>query len=384
MLGKPPTINYEGIGYSVQAPLSSSTAGRGSYPPYKPGRTASIRGNTEPMTEPMSPIEPRPRPSIGDSIFSEYDDLRDFDGRFESQSTVGPRSTESSRPRYLSEMKPANETSRKSTKGFLGKLRGSSNSQPPSPQFDKPAGPTRRLKALRSMSSLKSKASSAPSTLTRVPSLSITPKLQLPKALSIEVGLGFGEIKWNPSPVPSPLKDSQPFDYSETTPSPYSRAAENQTVSISAHKSSPMSSLPPSPLLPSSVPPSPSSPSSSSTATSKGGSYQAMLGNALIAASHAESAKGTHTDLVQILNHDRLPWGFSYSDYPHDVRVWYGDKDERIAESAVRWLERTMGPTRCHVNVVKGADHGLMYKSAVVIDVFEQVYDYSRYSEQFL
>lgn len=109
-----------------------------------------------------------------------------------------------------------------------------------------------------------------------------------------------------------------------------------------------------------------------------------MLGNALIAASHAESAKGTHTDLVQILNHDRLPWGFSYSDYPHDVRVWYGDKDERIAESAVRWLERTMGPTRCHVNVVKGADHGLMYKSAVVIDVFEQVYDYSRYGEQFL
>lgn len=103
-----------------------------------------------------------------------------------------------------------------------------------------------------------------------------------------------------------------------------------------------------------------------------------MLGNALIAASHAESAKGTHTDLVQILNHDRLPWGFSYSDYPHEVRVWYGDKDERIAESAVRWLERTMGPQRCHVNVVKGADHGLMYKSAVVIDVFEQVHDYSR------
>jgi hypothetical protein len=97
------------------------------------------------------------------------------------------------------------------------------------------------------------------------------------------------------------------------------------------------------------------------------------LGNALIAASHAESAKGTHNDLLQILNHDNHPWGFSYSNYPHSVKIWYGDKDEKIAENAVRWMERTMGFDKCIIKVVKGADHGLMYRSSVVIEVFERI-----------
>lgn len=101
-----------------------------------------------------------------------------------------------------------------------------------------------------------------------------------------------------------------------------------------------------------------------------------MLGNALIAASHAESAKGTHSDLLQILNHDHRPWGFSYTAYPHKVQVWYGDKDEKIAENAVRWMERNMGEGRCDVKVVKGADHSLMYKSSVVVEVLERVREY--------
>jgi len=71
--------------------------------------------------------------------------------------------------------------------------------------------------------------------------------------------------------------------------------------------------------------------------------YQAALGNALIAASNAESAKGTHNDLLQILNYENHSWGFSYASYLHRVRVLYGDKDEKIAENAVRWMERTMG-----------------------------------------
>ncbi|KAF9791039.1 hypothetical protein BJ322DRAFT_979984, partial [Thelephora terrestris] len=57
--------------------------------------------------------------------------------------------------------------------------------------------------------------------------------------------------------------------------------------------------------------------------------------------------------------------------YPHTVAVWYGDKDERIAVSAMRWLEQTMGTERCKVEVVKGADHGLMYNTNVVLDVFD-------------
>jgi len=79
--------------------------------------------------------------------------------------------------------------------------------------------------------------------------------------------------------------------------------------------------------------------------------------------------------LLQILNHDQQPWEFSYAAYPHTVRVWYGDRDEKIAENAVRWMERTMGPGRCGVQVVRGADHGLMYRSSVVVEVLERVRD---------
>ncbi|EKM60920.1 uncharacterized protein PHACADRAFT_61509, partial [Phanerochaete carnosa HHB-10118-sp] len=64
---------------------------------------------------------------------------------------------------------------------------------------------------------------------------------------------------------------------------------------------------------------------------------------------------------------------FSYSAYPHSVRVWYGDRDERIAENAVRWMGSTMGRDKCQVQVVKGADHALMFKSAVVIEVLEYI-----------
>ncbi|EEB91049.1 hypothetical protein MPER_10663 [Moniliophthora perniciosa FA553] len=62
---------------------------------------------------------------------------------------------------------------------------------------------------------------------------------------------------------------------------------------------------------------------------------------------------------------------FRTSLYPHNVRIWYGDKDEKIAEHAVRWMEKTMGEDKCSVKVVRGADHGLMYKSAVVVEVLE-------------
>jgi hypothetical protein len=79
--------------------------------------------------------------------------------------------------------------------------------------------------------------------------------------------------------------------------------------------------------------------------------------------------------LLQILNHDQQPWEFSYAAYPHAARVWYGDRDEKIAENAVRWMERTMGPGRCRVQVVRGADHGLMYRSSVVVEVLERVRD---------
>jgi hypothetical protein len=121
--------------------------------------------------------------------------------------------------------------------------------------------------------------------------------------------------------------------------------------------------------------PSPTTPTTPSADFPASSAYQASLANALIAASHAEASKGVHSDLLQILNHSGRQWGFSYSTYPHAVRVWYGDRDEKIAENAVRWMERTMGPDTCRVKVVKGADHALMYNSAVVIEAMEHVRD---------
>jgi len=155
-----------------------------------------------------------------------------------------------------------------------------------------------------------------------------------------------------------------------TTPS---RADGRRSMSFTSPSSWSPQSMPSSPVA--------SSYNTSSTSvfapsTKPSSDYQSALGNALIAASHAESSKGMHNDLLQILNHDNHPWGFSYSHYPHKVNVWYGDKDEKIAENAVRWMEKNMGEDKCSVQVVKGADHALMYKSSVVVEVLEQILGY--------
>ena len=39
-------------------------------------------------------------------------------------------------------------------------------------------------------------------------------------------------------------------------------------------------------------------------------------------------------------------------------------------------VENAMGADRCRVTVVKGADHGLMYRTTTVVDVLEQVLDF--------
>jgi hypothetical protein len=41
-------------------------------------------------------------------------------------------------------------------------------------------------------------------------------------------------------------------------------------------------------------------------------------------------------------------------------------------------MERNLGRDRCSVKVVKGADHGLMYKSSVVVEVLECVSQFWR------
>ncbi|KAJ7900065.1 hypothetical protein B0H14DRAFT_1547782 [Mycena olivaceomarginata] len=349
MIGKPPTIAYEGIGYTLTRSPKAPPAANKAF-----GVHASVNG-----------AEGRPRPSIS-SNFSEYDDLRDFDGRFDSRSTLG------SAPRPRQDSKAAK---RKPSRGFLDRL--TKGSQPPLPDDSKPAPAQtgKKLKALRSMGSLRKASTSYGSAKRSEPS-----SPQLPPAPKFEVGLGFEDMSWAKagtseiSLLPDTGEGNGLRSASEkfyTTPS---RAQGRRSMSFT----SPGNTWSPPSTLSS---PAASSYNTSSTSvfapsTEKPNSeYQSALGNALIAASHAESSKGMHNDLLQILNHDNHPWGFSYSHYPHGVNVWYGDKDEKIAENAVRWMEKNMGD-KCSVKVVKGADHALMYKSSVVVEVLEQLMGY--------
>ncbi|KAG7099418.1 hypothetical protein E1B28_001270 [Marasmius oreades] len=336
MIGKPPTIAWEGIGYDAQSKRNDNN----------------------------------PRPSMG-SNFSEYDDLKDFDGRFESRSTLGV-----SQSRAGNDEGRAHAAVRKSSKGFLNRLKGTPISRPPSPPEVLPVG-GKRLKGLRSMGSLKSKSSKK--------SLPPSPQLSLPPNLNgFEAGLGFADLKW-PAPDAKSI-DQRSISSSSTQYAksggyyPYgynARAGGRRSISFTSSTSRPN--------VPSIFPPNPRSPDltieAHDTSSLKTG-HQTTLGNALIAASHSESAKGTHNDLLQILNHDNHPWGFSYQSYPHNVRVWYGDKDEKIAENAVRWMEKTMGDAKCTVKVVKGADHGLMYNSGVVVEVLEYLLQYWQGNER--
>lgn len=319
MIGKPPTVAYEGIGYT--APKDSK-------------QTVNLNAIDHSMVERF----PRPSMSSGSGTFSEYDDLRDFEGRFESRSTLGADSTEGK----------SNSGKTKLSRSFIERLKAPQDDRQ---QFNASAG--KKLKGLRSLGSLKGKGRSGSGKSgppSPIPSLQLDVDLNadsdLSWAKSVEVASQYGG---GGQPRPS---------------SQYTRSNGHRSISFSSARA-PIS-MPSSPV--------PSTANSTFTASiSPSGSYQVALGNALIAASHAESSKGTHNDLLQILNHDNHPWGFSYSNYPHNVKVWYGDKDEKIAENAVRWMERTMGGDNCTVKVVKGADHGLMYRSSVVIEVFERL-----------
>ncbi|KAI0651689.1 hypothetical protein C8Q79DRAFT_51447 [Trametes meyenii] len=373
MLGKPPTIAFEGIGFEAPKTPSANSSTSVLDACRSPPNSAST------ITPGLAALqEQEPRPSTSSAAFSEYDDLRDFEGYFESHSTIGRASSSSQRQRVMSECKSGstpNSTTRKPSRGFLGRFKssGSVNQQTPSPTPEKPSNGTgKKLKALRSMGSLKGR--SRPGTAGKMSDPPVpTPPWIPPTTNGSEVGLGLDQFDWtntslHSSRSPSPSmkhKDLPPLDLSHDTRSPSTRPGGRRSISFTAGS-------PSSPPLVQS----PQTTGSKTPVTAQ--SFQAALGNALIAASHSESSKGTHGDLLQILNHDRQPWGFSYGAYPHNVRVWYGDRDEKIAENAVRWMENAMGPDKCQVKVIKGADHSLMFKSSVVIEVLEHTAEYWR------
>ncbi|KAH0590498.1 hypothetical protein H2248_000645 [Termitomyces sp. 'cryptogamus'] len=349
MIGKPPAIAYEGIGYNAPPTAKPSSEIQASSP--------KANGNLDIWH--TTTYETRSRPSIGSSTFSDYDDLRDFEGRFESRSTLGAGGARS-QTQMDGDYRPVNK--RKTSRGFLNRLKGSS-SPPQSPSEEKLFTGGKKLKVLRSMGSLKGRNAQRKTE-------SSSP--QLPPSLQIEVGLGFGELDWPSTHSEVSLSDK---DASASTSPKHSTISGDRTAggrSISFSSPNIALSMPSSPLF---------STTTSSVSVGSGCAHQAALGNALIAASHAESAKGTHNDLLQILNHDNLPWGFSYSSYPHHVKVWYGDKDEKIAEHAVRWMASDMGENRCSVKVVKGADHGLMYRSSIVVEVLENILSFWKFED---
>lgn len=350
-------------------------------------------------------------------MFSDYDDLRDFDGRFDSRSTLsgnGAKGTTKSSSQQTEQQAPPAPFKRKPSRGFLGRLRAGSlhshsphHSQTPSPQSTPdhtptrgstaglPSGPTpggRRLKALRSMSSLKSKSSSGAAmpvgSISAPLKKTSTPPPSLPKPIE---GSGSGldtTLDWmTPADLDrlEQMQEQEQLQSQQSTPlGSNRRAGGRRSVSTGpggsgqaiASFAANAARSPPAPSVMSSNSQGTSTVTSPSSGIAATSSYQAALGNALIVASHAESSKGTHGDLLQILNHDNLPWGFSYENYPHKVKVWYGDKDEKIAEHAVRWMEKRMGEERCEVKVVRGAEHGLMYRSGVVVEVLESVRDF--------
>lgn len=355
MIGKPPTITYEGIGYTAPTAIKLGIE-KGSQPS---SPLPVSNGNINLNVVYPSAREAGPRPSFGSSSLSEYDDLRDFEGRFESRTTLAL-------PSGKTQDGGVHFAKRKASKGIFERLKGSSTSPSQNhekeKEREKTLSSTKKLRALTSMGSLKNRNHAS-----RKSEHSSPP---LPPTLRIDVGLGLEDLSWTqavqgdfgelPANAPRMLSTGS-LGSGSANPRSSGRRSLSFTSTSHATGSTPGPGSPTSVFSAAAPPP------------NNEVYFQAQLGNALIAASHAESSKGTTNDLLQILNHENHSWGFSYANYPHRVRVWYGDRDEKIAENAVRWMERTMGPERCSVKVVKGADHGLMYRSSAVVDVLEWI-----------
>ncbi|GAA6009825.1 hypothetical protein JCM11491_000829 [Sporobolomyces phaffii] len=118
---------------------------------------------------------------------------------------------------------------------------------------------------------------------------------------------------------------------------------------------------------------SPTSTTSASSTPARAAISPALLISGLLRASHAESLSGSTSDLLVLLDRSNTSKASSlrYRDVEQRVRVWYGDRDDRISESSVRWLEKEMRD--CTIQVVKGADHNLMTNHQVVFDVLESI-----------
>lgn len=95
---------------------------------------------------------------------------------------------------------------------------------------------------------------------------------------------------------------------------------------------------------------------------------------AILHLSHAASIKSSSADLRDILASPPRLLGFSYASLRsrHPFSLWVGSKDKMISLAGTRWLEQQLG-TRCTVQIIEGAGHGLLLEQGVMVQVLESL-----------
>lgn len=416
MLGKPPTITYQGIEYDAAVAAAAEKE--------QQEQENALHRTLSPPNDVRSSLST-----------SSYDDLGDFDGKYESSSTLGQRAGARNQPGSSGKSgkkKPVksilsifnnnnpgsaassvrdNASSKASSarSSRANSLAGGSSVKtlPGAVPKDRP-----KLKGLKSLSSLRTEGSAPEGTrYTSDPTVPHGLQQQQPSVLpshhsqpevvsssappKVNVGLGIGMddemMEWGARlqmleeispPTPPGSTSGRKASAATTTSASTDGARGRRSVSLTGGRPAflkdivpPVPPLPTSPCLSVEQPHSPNTSITSSTGT--GSTTIAprkapmSLANALLRASHAESLKGGTADLMAILERDSKPWGFSYADVRQSVKVWYGDRDEKIAISSVRWMERVMKD--CTVTIVKGGNHNLMTNADVVVEVLESI-----------
>ncbi|EJT99921.1 alpha/beta-hydrolase [Dacryopinax primogenitus] len=330
-LGKPPTIQYQAIGYNAATGASTGVDDRQSFQ------------------------------------FSDYDDLADFDGRFSSRTSLQATINGISSlppipptPPTSSDVSPKGVVKHKTSKGIMSIFRGNKHNGGISPKT--PSSTTSTLpKGSRGSFITGRRHSNAGQSI--MSATSTLPSLNLPTIEPDDVGLG---IKFDILEEYA-MTGALPTRKSDGPPTINPRAGlGRRSISLTSRNSSRNGgpSALAAPLMQrantSPTAPPPKAPGKAIT-----------LADALVRASHAESLKGGTADLLAILERDSKPWGFSYTDVRHSVLVWYGEKDEKISINSVRWMERAM--TDCKVKLVQGAGHSLLTNAQVVVEALESI-----------
>ncbi len=173
MLGKPPSFNNQGIGFTRSPSATFSSTKFTGQATEK--REQSRDNNLDTV-------------SVQDSIpSSDYDDLADFDGRFESRSTLHSEAVRTCAPNS----RRTSMTSLTKRKGIFRGLLGSGSSQKGTPEGIPVTG-QQSLRSLRSIGSLRGSAKSSKST---PPSMVSQVTLKATPALP-PLGLDLDAFEW--------------------------------------------------------------------------------------------------------------------------------------------------------------------------------------------